>query len=161
MPPGWRTVALPGGDEEGYRGNGTWVHARDARYAAQAVVTLGCAPVTRDDYTDPAAALEGNYRDRHARPGVGLVLEFRSADAAAHFFSLIVAQVQACTTRTEPIHTAIVPSSAGLIDRRTYPDGDWTEMGRRVDRRVTLVILSDPGHTMTTSAAERVLHQIR
>ena len=66
---------LNGSDEEGFEGNGTWVHARDPRYAAQDVITLGCATVTRDDYTDPDAALEGNYHNRSGDRGIGLVLE--------------------------------------------------------------------------------------
>lgn len=67
VPAGWRTAALPGSDEEGFQGNGTWVHARDPRYAAQDVITLGCSLVTRDDYTDPSAALEGNYKNHSRR----------------------------------------------------------------------------------------------
>ena len=65
---GGETAVLEGSDEEGFEGNGTWVHARDPRYAAQDVITLGCATVTRDDYTDPVAALEGNYHNRLRRP---------------------------------------------------------------------------------------------
>jgi hypothetical protein len=29
IPAGWQTAVLEGGDEEGFHGNGTWVHARD------------------------------------------------------------------------------------------------------------------------------------
>ena len=77
---------LPGGDEEGYLGNGGWVHARDPRYAAEAAVTIGCADVTRDDYPDPTAALEGNLR-RGSATGVGLVLEFADEAAASRYWS--------------------------------------------------------------------------
>ena len=40
-----RTAALEGGEEEGFEGNGTWVHSRDPRYAAQDVIGVGCAPI--------------------------------------------------------------------------------------------------------------------
>ena len=61
---------LDGGDEEGFLGNGTWVHARDPRYAAQDVIAVGCAAVTRDDYADPTR-LEGNYVIAQATQGSG------------------------------------------------------------------------------------------
>ena len=70
-------------------------------------------------------------------------------------------QVQACTTRKEPVRTAIVPTVNGLADRRSYPDGSWTEIAERNDRRITLIILGDPGHAITKTAAQRILDQIR
>ncbi len=82
VPDGWRTVARKGSEEEGYRGNGTWVHARDPRYAAQDVITIGCADVTRDDYADPVAALAGDYVDAAKNPGVGLALQFADETGA-------------------------------------------------------------------------------
>jgi hypothetical protein len=51
-------------------------------------------------------------------------------------------------------------SPTGLIDRRTYPDGDWTEVGAVAGRRVTLVILSDPGHRIGAAQAQRLLAQM-
>jgi hypothetical protein len=161
IPAGWQTAVLEGGDEEGFQGNGTWVHARDPRYAAQDVIALGCASVTRDDYNDPTAALEGNYQNTSGDPGIGLVLEFTDEQAATKYLDLYRSQVEACTTREEPVHTAIVPTINGLVDRRTYPDSSWTEIGERNGRRITLIILSDPGHAITKSAAQRILDQIR
>ena len=160
IPSGWQTAVLIGGDDEGFLGNGTWVHARDPRYAAQDVIALGCAAVTRDDYADPTAALEGNYQDRSGGPGIGLVLEFDDEQAASDYFELYRRQVQSCTTRDEPVHTAILSGVSGLVDRRTYPDSKWTEIAERNDRRVTLIILSDPGHAVSKAAAERILDQI-
>jgi hypothetical protein len=122
IPAGWQTAVLEGGDEEGFHGNGTWVHARDPRYAARDVLAVGCAAVTRDDYTDPTAALEGNYTNRSDEGGVGLVLEFGDEHAATRYFDLYRDQVQACTTTDHPVHTAVVSGVSGLVDRRTYPD---------------------------------------
>lgn len=157
MPAGWKTVALEGGEEEGYEGNGTWIHQRDPRYAAQDVITMGCAEVTRNDYTDPVAALEGNYQHQSGEPGVGLVLQFGTVSAARTYYAAYVRQVSQCTATDGPVLTKIIPSPTGLIDRRTYPDGKWTEMAALRGSRMTLIILADPAHSITTASAERVL----
>jgi hypothetical protein len=157
VPAGWRTIAREGGHEEGFQGNGTWVHARDARYAARDVITIGCSEVTRDDYPDPVAALEGSYQSRSGGPGVGLVLQFASPDAARAYYDRYRQQVAACTSPDGPVVAKVLASRRGLIDRRTYPDGEWIEMGALRGRRLTLVILSDPGHEMSKAAAEKVL----
>jgi len=161
VPKGWRTVALDGGEEEGFEGNGTWVHERDPRYAAADTIGVGCAPVTRDDYTDPVAALEGNYEGPGRLPGVGLAMQFADAGAAEHYFTLYRNQVEACTNADGPVQTTLVTGVDGLVDHRRYDDGDWTEIGRQTGNRVVLVILADPGHRMTRAAAQAVLDQIR
>jgi hypothetical protein len=160
VPSGWRTVVRKGGSEEGYEGNGTWVHARDPRYAAQDVITLGCAAVTRDDYPDPTAALEGTYAKAKGESGIGLVLQFATPQRAAAFFSVYRKQVKACTGDDAPVQAKIVGSALGLIDHRSYPDGDWTEVGRLVGSRLTLIILSDPGHKITRGESEALLRQV-
>ena len=160
IPRGWRTVVRAGGPEEGYEGNGTWVHGRDPRYAALDVISIGCAAVTRDDYRDPIHALEGTYRNAAGAPGIGLVLQFSGSDAAAGFFDLYRGQVAACGNTDDPVRTTIVPSQAGLIDRRRYPDGDWTEVAKISGERLTMIILSDPGHKISSGAAEQLMAQI-
>lgn len=161
VPTGWRTVARPGGDEQGYRGNGTWVHARDPRYAAQDAITVGCREITRDDYTDPMAALEGDYENRAGEPGVGLVLDFADLSAASRWFELYRLQVEACTTTDDPLRTLITPSDDGLVDRRTYPDSEWLEVARHSGTAVTLVILSDPDQQLSAADATELLTQLR
>ena len=160
VPAGWRTEALDGGEEEGFEGNGTWVHARDPRYAAQDVIGVGCAPVTRDDYADPVAALEGNYASKGGAPGVGLALQFADPDAARHYFDLYRGQVQACSTKNGPVHITMITGVDGLADHRRYDDGEWTEVGRQTGDRVTLVILSDPGGKIDRAAAQAILNQM-
>jgi len=159
VPSGWKTIAREGGEEEGYLGNGTWVHERDPRYAAFDVITIGCAAVTRDDYADPTAALEGTY-ERKGEPGIGLVLEFATPARASAYFALYRRQVAACQEDDAPVQITRVDSAAGLIDRRKYPDGDWTEVGNVSGRRVTLIILSDPGMRISASDARSLLMQI-
>ena len=162
VPAGWKTVASKGGAEEGFRGNGTWVHARDPRYAAQDVITIGCADVTRDDYPDPLAALEGSYTDGDGAPGVALALDFADEVAAETYWERYTAQVAACQTLDEPVRTELIGGLPGLMDRRTYPDdGEWTEVGRRSGTRVTLVILTDKGHRISTAQAQKLLDQMR
>jgi len=168
VPAGWQTVIAQGGAEQGYQGNGTWVRGRDPRYAAQDVITIGCATVTRDDYPDPTAALEGSYglkSDPDGRPGIGLVLQFDSAQDASAYFAAYREQVGACadsggSVTTELVETRVA-ADRGLIDRRTY-DGqaDWTEIAGRSGARLTLVILTDPGHRISTAATERILRQL-
>ncbi len=160
VPAGWRRAKLPGGEEEGFRGNGTWVHARDPRYAAQDAITVGCADVTRDDYPDPVAALEGNFRRGSSSPGVGLVLQFGTEQDAAAYTWRYRAQVEACQTLTDPVRTTIVPSPAGLIDRRDYPDGRWTEVARQRGTRLTLVILSEDSAPVSVADAQRLLARL-
>ena len=146
-----------GGSEEGYQGNGSWVHARDARYAAQDVVTLQCGQVTRDDYPDPTTALEGTY-DKAGLPGIGLVLEFASEHKARAFYSVYLRQVRSCPP--DDGRVKVLESELGLIDQRSYDDGDWTEVARLQGARLTLVILADPGHRISKAASEALLRQI-
>ncbi|HSU35442.1 MAG TPA: hypothetical protein VLJ88_07265 [Propionibacteriaceae bacterium] len=159
VPAGWRTVALAGSEEEGFEGNGTWVHARDPRYAAYDVIGIGCRSVTRDEYTDPVAALEGNYESRTGAPGIGLVLEFGGVADANRFFELYRQQVRACTRSDGSVRTTIVSETDGLVDRRTYPDSEWTEIARQTGSRVTMIILTDPGHRISRAATRAILDQ--
>lgn len=160
VPAGWRSVVRAGGSEEDFQGNGTWVHARDPRYAAFGVITLGCAEVTRDDYPDPTAALEGTYQKKKDQPGIGLVLQFASERQAAAYYRVYLRQIRACRTPDGPVVVEVVPSALGLIDRRSSADGDWTEVGRLSGSRLTLVILSDPGHRRSRADSEALLRDI-
>ncbi len=161
VPTGWHTVIKRGDQEEGYRGNGTWVHARDPRYAATDTVTIGCTEVTRDDFTDPASALEGSYQNAAGEPGVGLAMQFGTAAAASHYFTLYRRQVSACTDPDGPMTATVLPSQLGLIDHRSYPgDDEWTEVVKLDGRRVTLIALTDPGHRIGLSRAETILRSV-
>jgi hypothetical protein len=164
VPQGWRKVVRAGGAEAGYQGNGTWVRGRDPRYAAQDAITIGCSTITRDDYPDPTAALEGSYGRRgnpDAEPGIGLLMQFSSPADARSYFSAYVEQVRACVGATGPVVTEVIDSELGLVDRRTY-DGqsDWTEIAALQGDRATFIILTDPGHKINKSQAEELLDKI-
>ncbi len=161
VPAGWHTVVKKGDQEEGYRGNGTWVHARDPRYAATDTISIGCAEITRDDFSDPRSALEGTYQNADDDPGIGLVLGFGTPTAAAHYFRLYTDQVEACTDPDGPMVATVVPSGLGLIDHRTYPgDDQWTEVVKLTGSRVTLIALTDHGHRIDESQATTILKSI-
>ena len=68
--------------------------------------------------------------------------------------------MQACTTSDGPVRTSLIPGVDGLADHRTYDDGEWTEIGRQTGNRVVLVILADPGHTISRASVQAVLDQI-
>ena len=167
VPAGWRKVEPPGNDEVGQPGNGTWVQAVDPRYAAQGAVSIGCAEVTRDDYPDPVAALEGGYA-RGEVPGVGLALEFGSVADASAFWTVYVRDVRACADGTDGITTSGirepgVGGGQGLVDRRTdetQEPTDWTEVGAVRGARIVLVNLGDPGHRTSDAAADTLLAAI-
>lgn len=163
-PDGWKTVARPGGAEEGYRGNGSGAQGRDPRYAAQDAITIGCASITRDDYPDPVAALQGTYGKRGdtSTPGIALLMQFGSGKDADAYYQQYVKQVRACGGADAEPSTEVVDSRLGLIDRRHYSDGTaWTEMAGVHGNRVSLVILTDPDQQIDRAAAEAVLRQFR
>lgn len=168
VPTGWRTVEPPGNEELGQAGNGSWVQAADPRYAALGAVSIGCAQVTRDDYPDPTAALQGGYANRAGDPGVGLALEFASAADASAYWSVYLRGVHACAGGRDGISISrvrepAVPGGRGLVDRRTdetQEPTDWTEVGVVRGARVLLVDLGDPGHRITDAAADALLARI-
>jgi len=104
--------------------------------------------------------LEGNYESKSGAPGIGLVLEFANDADAGHFFDLYTQQVRACATGDGSVRTKIVSDTDGLVDRRTYPDSDWTEIARQSGSRITMIILTDPGHRISGAATRAILDQI-
>ena len=59
-----------------------------------------------------------------------------------------------------PSGPTIVSDTDGLVDRRTYPDSDWTEIARQTGSRITMIILTDPGHRISRAATRAILDQI-
>ena len=76
IPSGWRTAVLDGGDEEGFRGNGTWVHARDPSLRrTRCDRPRLCRRHTRRLHRprgSPRGQLPKSIRRRRDRPGTGI-----------------------------------------------------------------------------------------
>lgn len=137
-PTGWSPTAKPGSSEEGFLGNGTWVHATSPEHSAFSAISLGCTKL--GPYPLPVAALEGNLTDGSGRPGVGLTLGFSDAAAAQAYFTEWVRQAEACLgTQT----TLVDRTEDTWLGRRTL-DTVWSEaVGVRADR-VSLLIVDSP-----------------
>ncbi len=94
QPDGWDRVALDGSPDEGFTGNGTWLHAVDPARKGSDVLAIGCAATTTDAPA-PIAALEGNLSSE-GRPGVSIAMQFASDGAAQEYFAVWQSQMRAC-----------------------------------------------------------------
>ncbi|WP_143028245.1 hypothetical protein [Tessaracoccus flavus] len=138
VPDGWEPTARPGSPEEGYLGNGTWVHATSPEHSAYAAIALGCTDVGA--YPTPVAALEGTIVGPDGQPGVGLALEFGSQDDAAAYFAEWTRQAEACVgTVTEKVSL----DDETWVGRRLL-DTVWSEAVALSGTSVRLLILDDP-----------------
>ena len=132
---GWTPTARPGSSEEGYLGNGTWVHAVSAEHSAYAAIALGCAELGA--YPQPTAALEGTLAGPEGRPGVGVTLEFAGADEARGYFDEWVRQAKAC----EGTATELLSLDADTWVGRRNLETLWSEtVGVRGERVVLLIV---------------------
>lgn len=80
---GWHRDNAAGGAEQGFEGNGSFVHARDPHHASYELLPIGCTNPPPDDLAlpMPAAALVGAYR-RGPEQAWAIALGFASeADA--------------------------------------------------------------------------------
>lgn len=137
-PNGWSPTARPGSPEEGYLGNGTWVHAVSAEHSAFAAISLGCTELRA--YPTPTAALEGTLAGPTGQAGIGVTLEFADASQAAAYFSEWTRQAEACLgTGTER-----VSQEPTLWLGRRHLGTVWSEAVGLRDNRVVLLIVDDP-----------------
>lgn len=138
IPDGWSPTARPGSPEEGYLGNGTWVHATSAPHSAFAAISLGCTDLLA--YPEPSAALEGTLTDASGSFGIGLTLEFASEADAAAYFAEWIRQAEACVgTSTE----RLASSPDTWLGRRNL-DTVWSETVGVRGAHVVLLIVEDP-----------------
>ncbi len=141
---GWRTYADPGGADDGWTGNGTFVHARSGRDASVGVQPLGCQTRPRESLPTPGFALQGSYRSRVGAPAQAIVMQFGTPEAAARYFAGLESMLTGCTTADGPAgivvrtDTATPTSFTGL---RTYAGHEtWREHDVRVGARVTVIL---------------------
>lgn len=141
----WQPTAKPGSAEEGFMGNGTWVHATSAEHSAYAAIALGCAEV--GSYPQPTAALEGSLTDEAGRPGIGLALEFANATEAEAYFAEWLRQAEACVgTATQKI-SATGDTWLGRRNLETV----WTEAAGVRGSTVRLLIVDSPDADLGTA----------
>lgn len=135
---GWEPIARAGSPDEGFMGNGTWVHATSAEHSAFAAISLGCTEL--GPYPMPVAALEGNLTDGGGRPGVGLTLEFSSAEDAQAYFAEWLRQAEACLGTATQKLTA---SADTWVGRRILAT-TWSETAGVRDDTVRFLIVESP-----------------
>lgn len=135
VPEGWSPAVRPGSVEEGYLGNGTWVHAVSAEHSAYAAIALGCTEVRA--FPRPEAALEGTFTGPDGQRGVGVTLQFADDAGATAFFAEWVRQGEACLSSSTELITLTGDTWLG---RRTL-DTTWSEAVGRRGSQVRLVIV--------------------
>jgi D-alanyl-D-alanine carboxypeptidase len=141
---GWRRFADPGGPEDGWVGNGTFVHARNARGAAVGVLPLGCAARASAALPAPRFALQGSYVSRDSRSAQAVVMQFVTRADAVTYFAGLEQRLLRCTTADGPSGVSV---RALHVTRRSF-DGvrtyaghqTWREADRRSGARVTVLL---------------------
>ena len=136
QPDGWQTDIREGSLEEGFVGNGTWVHAVDPATKGTDVLAVGCAPATTDA-PKPIAALEGNLT-ADGKPGVSVAMQFGSEAEAQDYFAAWTKQKQACTGTTV---TDLGSSGDTWLGRWDVDGSTWSEAGGQRDDTVKLTLL--------------------
>ena len=110
-------------------------------------------PALPDPSPGQPAAPRGPFRESGAEeegyPGNGSWLHGR--------FGSISAKWMPAAARTPRCRSNGRRAARVLLDRRTYDDGAWTEIAGRVDRRVTLIILSHPRADVGPAEADEVI----
>ena len=135
-PDGWQGDVRDGSLEEGFTGNGTWLHAVDPATKGTDVLAVGCADTTTDA-PEPVAALEGNL-GTGGQPGVSVAMEFATQDEAARYFDAWTAQKRACLGSTVTESGSTADTWLGQWD----VDGElWSEAGGQRGAVVKLTLL--------------------
>lgn len=153
--PGFQSYAEPDNPEEGIVSNGSAVHVRDPRLAADGIVPLGCPGLEAlPRLPVPTHALEETYRTPQGLAAVALTLEYGSVSQAARLVDGLGVMLAACTppTSTAQLSTPRLvaevrrPDAVSVFDtrREVGPDAastQWDETVVRVGKRVSLVIV--------------------
>ncbi len=136
QPDGWNETALPGSPDEGFVGNGTWLHAVDPARKGTDVLAIGCAPTTTDA-PEPIAALEGNLASE-GRPGVSVAMQFASDGDAQQYFAAWQSQMRACSGAS----VTELGASDGTWSGQWDVDGSvWSAAGGQRGDSVKLTLL--------------------
>ncbi|MGO1384276.1 MAG: M15 family metallopeptidase [Arachnia sp.] len=135
-PQGWDEAVLDGSVDDGFTGNGTWLHAVDAATKGTDVLAVGCAPTTTDAPV-PVAALEGNLV-ADGRPGVSIAMQFASDGEAADYFAAWKSQKMACTGASV---TELGGSEGTWLGQWDVDGSVWSEVAGQRGDTVKLTLL--------------------
>jgi hypothetical protein len=150
--PGWAPYEDPGGVEEGFQGNGSWLRERQPEELLDGLTPIGCASEP-PELPVPSEALEGTYVGADGSRGVSIVLGYDDEARAASFMAAQGAIVRGCgepaggVRADDPLTLVIEPVSVGaerIVDvRREGGVGasplTWTEVLLRSGSRVGLL----------------------
>lgn len=137
VPEGWERVAKEGSADEGFFGNGTWVHAVDPVLRGAGTLAVGC-DVAPPDLAGmvPTAVLEGTI-EQDGAPGIVLAMEFSDEAAAERYFAEYKRQVGLCE--------GTVVEQVGETERTWFGRRDlgqtWSEAAALNGDRATFIIM--------------------
>ncbi len=155
VPEGWERVAKEGSADEGFFGNGTWVHAVDPVLRGAGTLAVGCDDASPDlAGMVPTAVLEGTL-EREGAPGIVLAMEFADEDAAARYFEEYKRQVGLCE--------GTVVEQVGETPQTWFGRRDlgqtWSEAAALNGDRATFIILqSDIDDHLLEGISNALLH---
>lgn len=145
---GWARYADPGGPEQGFTGNATFVRARDTAEVGSAVLPLGCAQTPNVTLPRVAAAVEGSYRSRAGNIARLVVMQFATRAAAADYFAALGSALSTCRTADGPtgmsVHVTATHATYRTADRFLADGSTWAETDVVRGNRVA-VLLTDTG----------------
>lgn len=135
-PDGWDQAILEGSFDEGFIGNGTWVHEVDPVLRGGGVLAVGCSEAPQDlTGRVPVGALEGSL-ERDGAIGVSLALQFADAGIAADYFASWLDELAACTgSLVEPLDQ----SETHWLGYRDLGEA-WSEVGA-LDGEITRFLI--------------------
>ena len=87
------------------------------------------------------------------------MLQFPDSARAGRYLRVYRDQLARCGD-PDQLRVSTTASALGLIARRDYPDGSWSEVVRQTGARLTIVLLSDPDRRITPARSEALLEQI-
>lgn len=100
VPATWERAVYEGSADEGFYGNGTWVHAVDPVLRGAGTLAVGCDNAPPDlEGMVPTAVLEGTL-ERDGAPGIALAMRFADDVTAAEFFAEYQRQLSLCEGKT-------------------------------------------------------------
>ncbi|GAA1613789.1 hypothetical protein GCM10009789_79950 [Kribbella sancticallisti] len=122
---GWKTFTDPGGAEEGFLGNETWIRRRDAHQAAFEALPIGCSnPLPTGSLPVPEHALQGTYRTGSGQPATVLVLRFADAAKASGYYGGYQSRMKGCGVKGSLKVEELWSEKQAAASVRSYEDAE-------------------------------------